>query len=271
MIAAGALGSAQVRYAMAPSPAAAVCPRNARSSSNNSSRCSISLSPGDAARAERFWVDLQLDHASGIESSSKLLVGELPQKLVEPAHLAGGQRANRAVAEVLVTEIFAAAREITGWFVPFPCRSGEQVVEGVPGLVEIDVRLTRPGSVGSGGTASGSIPLTVIGESLSNQPRTPLGRTSRSGGAHSSPSMNAGSSDGFARKRAISASDARTSPPVTPISSASPRVARPESGPALRHRRLTVSLVKLGTTRAAQRLIILEEAFDRFVVFIGKS
>ena len=90
-----------VKYEIAQSPVVAVSLTNARSSSNNSSRCSISLSARFPARSGILRVNLEGDHPSANESLSKLLVRQLIEKLVELPYLRRRQRPNRVVARDL--------------------------------------------------------------------------------------------------------------------------------------------------------------------------
>src|SRR5215208_8222038 len=63
---------------------------------------------GRCVSFSRLRIDLQRDHATAIESLTQCVVRQGAEKVMERAHLTGGQSADRAVTSVFIPKLHAA-------------------------------------------------------------------------------------------------------------------------------------------------------------------
>src|SRR5215207_3305268 len=90
--------------------------------------------------AARLRIDVERYHPVVIEALSQRFVRQVGQELVEAAHLVWSQRSDRAVSELVVlSQLLAATNQIAARLLAFPRGAGEEEMQRLPGLVEIEL------------------------------------------------------------------------------------------------------------------------------------
>ena len=147
-------------------------------------------------------VDLELGHTCRIKTVFEFLTRQPAEKRRKLLHLGGTECLQHGVAKFVgVANRVAAPDQVAGRLVAFPCGSGEEKVQAVPHAFEVTVRSVVGAVEPGGGSASGSFSKTFTGDSFISQPRTPFGRTSRTGGAQADASTNASMDSGSSMSR----------------------------------------------------------------------